>query len=129
MNIQPKHILFFAESVTLAHIARCIALANAIHSSGNYIITIAADNRYDDIIGPVPFQRIPLHSISSQYFAKKLAQGLPIYNAKTLSNYVEEDLRIIDEINPDFIIGDFRLSLSISSRIKKVPLPFEAIQM
>jgi len=121
MSGQMKHILFFAEAVTLAHIARCIALANEIHKSGNYIISIAADNRYDEIIGPLPFQRIPLHSISSQYFAKKLAQGLPIYNVQTLTDYVNEDLRIIDEIKPDFIIGDFRLSLAISSRIKKIP--------
>ena len=121
MGGQMKHILFFAEAVTLAHIARCVTLANELHKTGNYIITLAADNRYDEIIGSVPFQRIPLNSISSQYFAKKLAQGLPIYNVKTLTNYVNEDLKIIDEIKPDFIIGDFRLSLAISSRIKKVP--------
>jgi len=121
MGTQMKHILFFAEAVTLAHVARCMALANELNNSGNYIITIAADNRYDEVIGSVPFQRIPLNSISSQYFAKKLAQGLPIYNVQTLTDYVNEDLRIIDEIQPDFIIGDFRLSLAISSRIKKIP--------
>jgi len=116
-----KHILFFAEAVTLAHIARCITLANEIHASGQYMITIAADNRYDDIIGVVPFQRISLNSISSQYFAKKLADGLPIYNVKTLTDYVNEDLSIIDKVKPDFIFGDFRLSLAISARIKKTP--------
>jgi len=121
MNAQTKHILFFAEAVTLAHMARCIALANALHYSGDYCITIAADNRYDEILGSMPFQRIPLHSISSQYFSKKIASGLPIYNVQTLTDYVNEDLRIIDETKPDFIIGDFRLSLAISSRIKKLP--------
>ena len=99
MKAQMKHILFFAEAVTLAHIARCITLANELHNTGNYTITLAADNRYDDIVGSVPFQRISLYSISSQYFAKKLAQGLPIYDVKTLTDYVNEDLRIIDEIN------------------------------
>ena len=121
MKTNPKHILFFAETVTLAHIARCIALAKELHNTGNYLITLAADTRYDDIIGSVPFQRIPLHSISSSYFAKKLAQGLPIYDVQTLTDYVNEDLGIIEDINPDFIIGDFRLSLAISSRIKKIP--------
>lgn len=116
-----KHILFFSEAVTLAHIARCVALANEIHRSGNYKITFAADNRYDEIIGSVPFQRIPLNTVSSRYFEKKLSQGLPIYNVQTLTDYVNEDLRIIEEITPDFIIGDFRLSLAISSRIKKIP--------
>ena len=114
-------ILFFAEAVTLAHIARCITLADALHASGQYTITIAADNRYDDIIGEVPFQRVPLNSISSRYFAKKLADGMPIYDVKTLTGYVNEDLAIIDQIKPDFIIGDFRLSLAISARIKKIP--------
>jgi len=38
MSGQMKHILFFTEVVTLAHIARCIALANEIHDSGNYIL-------------------------------------------------------------------------------------------
>lgn len=121
MGIQMKHILFFAEAVTLAHMARCVALANELYNSGSYIITIAADNRYDDIIGSLPFQRVPLNSISSQFFENKLAHGFPIYDAKTLTNYVNEDLRIIGEINPDFIIGDFRISLAISSRLKKVP--------
>jgi len=116
-----KHILFFAEAVTLAHIARCITLANEIHASGQYLITIAADNRYDDIIGAVPFQRIPLNSISSHYFAKKIANGLPIYNVQTLTDYVNEDLSIIDKVKPDFIFGDFRLSLAISARIKRIP--------
>jgi len=121
MREQMKHLLFFAEAVTLAHIARCITLANELHNSGDYIVSIAADSRYDEVIGSVPFQRIPLHSISSQYFAKKLANGLPIYNVQTLTDYVNEDLIIIDEVKPDFIIGDFRLSLAISSRIKEVP--------
>ena len=120
-NVEMKHILFFAETVTLAHMARCVALAKELHNSGNYIITIAADDRYDDIVGSLPFRRIPLYSISSQYFEKKLAKGLPIYNAQILSSYVNEELRIIDEINPDFIIGDFRISLSISCQIKKIP--------
>ena len=116
-----KHILFFSEAVTLAHVARCITLATSINESEQYTITIAVDKRYDDIIGPVSFQRIPLNSISSQYFAKKIASGLPIYDVKTLTDYVNEDLRIIDKVQPDFIIGDFRLSLAISARIKKVP--------
>lgn len=118
---QPQKILFFAEAVTLAHIARCIAIAEKLHVTGKYSITLAADNRYDSVLGTVPFSRIPLHSISSDFFAKKLAQGLPIYSTETLTDYVNEDLAIIDSIKPDFIIGDFRLSLAISSRLKKIP--------
>jgi len=121
LKSKKKHIVFFAETVTLAHIARCVALADSLYALGKYNITLAADSRYDDVIASVPYQRVSLNSISSQYFAKKIAQGLPIYNVQTLTDYVTEDLNIIEALKPDFIIGDFRLSLAISCRIKKVP--------
>ncbi len=116
-----KKVLFFAETVTLAHIARCITLARALHSSGNYDIILAADSRFDDIIGPLPFKRLPLFSLSTRSFTRKLAQGLPVYNMQTLISYVHEDVAIIESIQPDFVIGDFRLSLAVSCRLKKVP--------
>ena len=121
MTSQTKQVLFFAEAVTLAHVARCVSIANELHKVGAYTLTLAADDRYEEILGALPFNRVPLNTISSSYFAKKIAGGFPIYNVETLTKYVMEDLSIIDEIKPDFIIGDFRLSLAISCRIKKIP--------
>ena len=114
-------ILFFAEAVTLAHIARCVSLANALHKTGRYEIALAADSRFDAVIGELPYQRISLYSISSQYFFKKLAKGTPLYNVSTLKSYVAEDIKIIKDFKADFIIGDFRLSLAISSRLSEIP--------
>lgn len=114
-------ILFFAEAVTLAHVARCISIANKLHDKGKYFIGLASDSRFDSIIGEAPYQRIPLYSVSSEYFAKKLASGQPLYDVKILSKYVDEDIKIIERFRPDFIFGDFRLSLAISSKIMQVP--------
>lgn len=116
-----KRILFFAEAVTLAHVARCVTLADLLYNTGNYIIALAANNRYDEILGELNYQRIPLQSISCQYFLNKLSKGNPIYSAEILSDYVKEDLKIIEEFKPDFIFGDFRLSLAISSKLTKIP--------
>ncbi len=116
-----KRILFVSEAVTLAHIARCIILADKLHKTGQYTLCLAADSRYDHIIGNIPYQRLPLNSVSSHYFFKKLANGAPLYDVKTLSAYVEEDVKIMDDYQPDFVFGDFRLSLAISCRLKKIP--------
>lgn len=116
-----KRILFFAEGVTLAHVGRCISVANALNSTGKYELCLATDNRFDRVIGEIPYERMPLNTISSNYFFKRLAQGLPVYSHQVLTDYVKEDLKIIESFNPDFIFGDFRLSLAISSRIKKIP--------
>jgi len=117
---QTKRILFFAEAVTLAHIARCVAIADKLYATGNYTIGLAADNRYDKLFAEFPYQRIPLKSVSSDYFFNKLAKGSPLYTVNILSDYVIEDIKIIEDFKPDFIFGDFRLSLTISSRIKKI---------
>ncbi len=121
MNSQPKRILFFAEAVTLAHIARCLTLARGLHETGNYTIALAADSRYDSVLGNIPFQRLPLFTVSSDYFFSQLTKGVPLYDVKTLTAYVKEDIKRIEQFRPDFIFGDFRLSLAISSRLKKIP--------
>ena len=43
------------------------------------------------------------------------------YDAETLKRYVDADLAIIRQAQPDLIIGDFRLSLSVSARLAGVP--------
>jgi UDP:flavonoid glycosyltransferase YjiC (YdhE family) len=120
MQTSPKHIIFFAEAVTLAHLARCISLANALVKL-NYRVTLAADSRFNSLVGELQFPQIDLHSVSSAYFSAKLAQGLPLYSAKILCDYVEADIKILKQFKPDFIIGDFRLSLAISSRLVNIP--------
>lgn len=96
-------------------------MADELDNTKRYSIALAADNRYDVTLGEIPYQRIPLHSISSALFLKKLSQGSPLYTVDTLSKYVNEDLKIIEAYKPDFIFGDFRLSLAISAKLKNIP--------
>jgi UDP:flavonoid glycosyltransferase YjiC (YdhE family) len=116
-----KRILLVAEAVTLAHMARCVVLADYLHQTGKYQVALAADGRYDAVIGPVAYARMSIYSIPSPVFFAKLAKGSVLYDKKTLCRYVEDDLKIIEDYNPDFIIGDFRLSLAISARLAGIP--------
>jgi UDP:flavonoid glycosyltransferase YjiC (YdhE family) len=63
----------------------------------------------------------PIESVSSRQFGQALARGKPLYDADTLSRYVEADLALIDRIKPDLIVGDFRLSLSVSAPLRQIP--------
>lgn len=121
MKNQEKRVLFFSEAVTLAHVARCINLIENISQLSRYNIFLAADSRYDDLLGEIKCQRIFLFSISGKEFNRKLKSGLPIYNNNILTQYINEDLKVIDEVKPDFIIGDFRLSLAVSCRLRMIP--------
>lgn len=115
-----KVVLFVAEAVTLAHYGRIATLARALPSS-EYRVIVAAHPRFrtlDEIAG-VEFE--PVWSISSDRFSRALARGAPLYDAETLTRYVEDDLALIDRVKPDLVVGDFRLSLAVSAPLRGVP--------
>lgn len=116
----PRRVLFFAEAVTLAHVARPIVLANSLDPQ-RYEAIVACSPRYQRFLDSEPWQTVPLDSISSERFMAALASGSPVYDAQTLRHYVREDLTLIDRFKPDLVVGDFRLSLSVSCRLTGVP--------
>ncbi len=115
-----KKVLFFAEAVTLAHMARVAVLAGFIKDS-EFEAVVARDPRYMSLFPDLNCRQCDLHSITSTQFLSSLAKGTPLYSAAELETYVQEDLRIIDQESPDIVVGDFRLSLSISARLRKIP--------
>lgn len=118
--MQHRRILFFAEAVTLAHAARPIVLANSLDGLG-YERVMACDDRYKRFMVGQTWQTLPLHSISSQRLLRSLAWGTPVYDLPTLRRYVAEDIDLIERVKPDLIVGDFRLSLSVSARLVGIP--------
>jgi UDP:flavonoid glycosyltransferase YjiC (YdhE family) len=115
-----KKILFIAEAVTLAHVGRALTLAAALDRA-QYDIHFACAEGYDFCFKDTVFTRWPINSISSRQFLAALAEGKPVYDEATLAGYVEEDLRLLKDISPDLVVGDFRISLSVSARLAGVP--------
>ncbi len=112
--------MFFAEAVTLAHVARPFVLANALDPN-EYEVVLAADPRYQALFPDTGIARRAIRSISSDRFLGALAVGKPLYDRATLTRYVEEDLSLIEAVSPDLVVGDLRLSLGMSGEIAGVP--------
>lgn len=119
-NKQRKRILFISEAVTLAHVVRPIVLAKTLDPV-HYKITFACDLRYNKIIGKLPFAYKPIKSITSEHFLACSVKGQTGYDTATLRAYVKDDLQVIREVDPDIIVGDFRLSLAVSARLAGKP--------
>ena len=113
-------VLFIGEGVTLAHVGRPIALANGLDPT-RFEVNFACDERHRLWLADSPWPYKPLRSIGSDRFLRAVAKGGPLFDAKTLESYVAADLELIAQVRPDVIVGDFRLSLSISARLAKVP--------
>jgi UDP:flavonoid glycosyltransferase YjiC (YdhE family) len=113
-------VLFIAETVTLAHLARPLVLAGALDPA-RYEVCLACDPRYNHLIGEVPFSLRPISSIPGERFLRSLAKGSPLYDVPTLERYVEEDRVVLEEFQPELVVGDFRLSLSVSAKLAGIP--------
>lgn len=112
--------MFIAEAVTLAHVARLVALADALPAD-RYTVTLATDPRYDHLLGRLPYPVERIRTIPGERFFKALQNGTPIYDTATLESYVEEDSRLLAAYQPDLVVGDFRLSLDVSAKLAQVP--------
>ena len=115
-----KRILFVAEAVTLAHVARPLALSSALENSGCEL-NFACDPNYHWLLKDFGGSVHALPSIDSAHFLHALSQGRPVYDEATLSRYVADDLELLKQVRPDVVVGDFRLSLSVSARLAQVP--------
>jgi UDP:flavonoid glycosyltransferase YjiC (YdhE family) len=115
-----RRVLFFAEAVTLAHVARPIVLARALAGTA-WQPVMACDARYRRFFEGEAWPTRPLTTIPSAQFLQALAKGSPVYSIETLRGYLAEDLRLIEQLQPDVVVGDFRLSLSVAARLARVP--------
>ncbi|HEX8204362.1 MAG TPA: glycosyltransferase [Isosphaeraceae bacterium] len=115
-----RRVLFVSEAVTLAHVARPFVLSRGLDPT-RYETILAAAPRYEALFGDWVAGARPIRSIPSEQFLGALARGQPVYDAATLGAYVREDLEVIRETAPDVVVGDFRLSLSVSARVAGVP--------
>ncbi|CAH1385951.1 glycosyltransferase [Candidatus Nitrotoga sp. M5] len=121
MKIRSKPVvLLVAEAVTLAHFARIVTLARALDPS-TYEVVIASDPRYINLEKNFDCEFHPIRSIPSAEFEQALNKGKPLYSVETLTNYVEDDLKLLDSVKPDLVVGDFRLSLAVSAPLRHIP--------
>lgn len=115
-----RRILFVAEAVTLAHVARPVALARSLDRS-RYEAILATSPRfawaYRDLRCPIR----PIDCLEPGRFLDALSRGRPLYDREALRGYVRQDLEVLEETRPDVVIGDFRLSLAVSARLARVP--------
>jgi len=113
-------VLFFAEGATLAHVARPYVVAQSL-SPEAFEVVFARPSSFAWLTAGSGLRTIDLPCQDAKVFARRLEHGRPLYDYATLTAYVEQDLALIETERPDVVIGDFRLSLSVSARLRNVP--------
>lgn len=119
-----ERILFFAEGVTLAHVVRLKVLAQTLDPR-RYEVWFATSDFNPMIFAGTGFHCRQVTSMGPSRMARRVAHGRRPYDRSTLRHYVSEDLALLEALQPKLVVGDFRLSLSISA--PKLGVPYAAL--
>jgi UDP:flavonoid glycosyltransferase YjiC (YdhE family) len=115
-----KRILFVGEAVSLAHVARPLALARSLNPD-QYEIHFACDVRYRSFIDPLHHIHYwPVRSIQSASAIKAADRGGFVLQKKDIESYISQEMSLFGKIRPSLIVGDLRHTLSISAELSHV---------
>lgn len=120
LHRKPRHLLFMAESITLAHVVRLLVLAEGYRSKGGKV-TFATSEKYRPWVEAKDLDFRNIHCLDSRIFQQRLSKGQTFLRRQEISDQVQEDLGLLSELKPDVVVGDFRLSLEISARVARIP--------
>jgi UDP:flavonoid glycosyltransferase YjiC (YdhE family) len=113
-------LLFMAESVTMAQVVRLRALAGGLDEA-SYDVHFACSEFDPVAFAGTRFTRWPISSVDKRQALRNVERGERLYDAEALTHYVEEELELFRRVEPALVIGDFRLSLSVSARLAMIP--------
>jgi UDP:flavonoid glycosyltransferase YjiC (YdhE family) len=119
-NKQKLHVLFVAEPATLAHVVRPSLLAQYAIDAG-YRVSFATNGSIESWLMPELCERHALATILPSEFLTALRRGAWPYGYERLQRYCRADTHLIEQLEPDVIVGDMRLSLAISARRSNIP--------
>ncbi len=117
---RPLRVLCFGEAATFAHVARPYCLSRALDKR-EFEVHFACDTRYAYVHDDPAIRLHAIRSKSAQAFLDAVETGRALYTKRELIGYAEEDLALIRRVAPDVVVGDFRHSLSVATRLAGVP--------
>jgi UDP:flavonoid glycosyltransferase YjiC (YdhE family) len=115
-----RRVLFVSEAVTLAQVVRLATLARAL-DPGRFEVHFAAAEFDEMIFSGTAFVRHRIQSLAPETVEARVASGRRIYGGRTLGRYVDEERALLRKVRPCLVVGDLRLSLSISAPLERAP--------
>lgn len=115
-----RRVLFVAENVTLAQCVRLVALARSLDTE-RYEVHFACSDFPELVFEGTPFVQHRITTLAPDVARRALEAGRRLYETADLLRYIEAERRLIAALRPALVVGDFRLSLSTSAELEKVP--------
>jgi UDP:flavonoid glycosyltransferase YjiC (YdhE family) len=110
-----------AENATMAQVVRLSVLARGLDPTRHEVHFACAG--FDPMVFEgASFSRHDIYSLPREIVEKASSEGKPIYEEAVLEKYVDQELALFAQVKPDVVVGDFRLSLSTSGALARIPV-------
>jgi UDP:flavonoid glycosyltransferase YjiC (YdhE family) len=113
-------VLFVAEAVSLAQVVRLRELASSLDPS-RYAVTYASARFSPLVFADTSFERRVIRGVDPDELLARASRCQGLHDEATLLRYIADDLDLLHELEPDLVVGDLRLSLTVSASLARVP--------
>lgn len=107
-------ILFIAEGVSVAHVARPALLARWAAEAGHEV-HFACGRDFAWVARGEGLNPVGIETVRPEDFYSRLSCGKFFYTSGDISRYISAEIELISRIEPDLVVGDFRLTLPVSA--------------
>ncbi|MGH7140614.1 MAG: nucleotide disphospho-sugar-binding domain-containing protein [Pirellulales bacterium] len=113
-------VLVIGDSISLAHVGRAMVAARLLESAGCKV-TFATGPTHQALARQEGFEPCEIDCVPPERAIAAIRRGSHIFDLETIDRYVAADLALIEDVAPDWIVADFRLSLNISCELARMP--------
>jgi MGT family glycosyltransferase len=118
-----KTILIGTMGYVLAHVGRTLLIGRELRKLG-YRVIFAGQGHYLDLLQQEDFEVIPLGGLNGRYLLSKARRtfvGVNIFTPELFENYVQLELELYEQVQPDAVIYDLLPSMGISAPTAGLP--------
>ena len=121
----PRRIALFADGGFLAHTTRVLEVGRALRTRFGHEVLFCCDGPYARLLTQAGFPVRPVYSVDREEtlrLARRAGACDLRWWRQVAEDSVRSDLEAIDDLKPDLVVGDLRMSLTTSARARGVPL-------
>ncbi|MBI3951717.1 MAG: hypothetical protein HY314_14810 [Acidobacteria bacterium] len=121
---RPTRILFTPASNILAHVGRCVVLARELKNRGHHV-TLAGTPKFlrdPAVVQHEEFDTYPIPDYGAEEGLEILRKVRKTPCKQFLNEHIQAELQMLDQVRPDVVVNDFRLTLYISARLRSIPI-------
>jgi UDP:flavonoid glycosyltransferase YjiC (YdhE family) len=115
--LKDTRILAIPSAVGLAHLTRLALIARELAPVGAEVAFAYRDSQ-NGILKQLGFSVLPVADAVVTDFTSNVYAA---YTPPLIEQCIQDELAVIDAFRPDLVLGDFRLTASISTRVAQVP--------